>query len=154
MSESMQTINPASLPRAILGVIAGALVWTFGFLVLARLLVMIWPAYAVPARVWVQSATYTFSTRMSVCNAGFWIVVEMAAGALTAVIARRQGPVRVLAALVMAYLCFLHLYFMWPKFPWWYNLVVALSSGPAVWWGGRLAATVNRGATPVAAAAT
>ena len=148
MSESVQTQQPSSLLRAILGVIGGAIVWMFGFLVLARILVMLWPAYAVPARLWTQTQTYTFTAPMSAFNASFWIVVEIAAGWLTAIIARRSGPVRVLAALVMVYLCFLHLYLMWPKFPWWYNLVVALSSGPAVLWGGKLGAAYHRGGSP------
>jgi hypothetical protein len=68
----------------------------------------------------------------------FWILAEIAAGWLTAVIARRAGAVWVLAALVMGYLCFMHLYYIWHALPWWYNLVVALASGPAVLLGGKL----------------
>ena len=153
MSEAKQTKASPSLLRAILGVIGGAIVWMFGFLILARILVMLWPAYGVPARVWTQTQAYTFTAPMSVCNVSFWILVEIAAGWVVAAIARRSGAVQVLAALVMAYLCFLHLYFMWPKFPWWYNLAVALSSGPAVLWGGRLGLRLPRRDTPAGAIA-
>jgi hypothetical protein len=109
-----------------------------GFLVLARVLVMLWPAYAAAVRSWTETADNTFTTAMSVYNASFWILAEIAAGWLTAVIARRAGAVWTLAAIVMGYLCFMHLYYVWPKLPWWYNLIIALSSGPAVLLGGRL----------------
>jgi hypothetical protein len=50
-----------------------------------------------------------------------------------------QGDVWVLAALLMAYLRLMHLVLYWDRFPWWYNLIVALPSGVAVLLGGRLA---------------
>jgi hypothetical protein len=141
MSDAQNNSGTASVTRAILGVVAGALVWIFGFLVLAQILVLLWPAYAVPARTWTRTGTYTFTALMSVINACFWILVEIATGWVAAVIARRSRAVWVLAALVMVYLCFLHLFFAWQRFPWWYNLVVAISSGPAILLGGRLGAT-------------
>ncbi len=49
-----------------------------------------------------------------------------------------------LAAVLMTFLCFMHLYLEWDRFAGWYNLAVALPSGPAVLLGGRLAARFVR----------
>jgi hypothetical protein len=142
MPETAQLKAPTvSLGRTVVAVIAGAILWMVGFLVLARLLVLIWPAYALEARIWTSTGAYTFTPAMSVCNALLWILAEIAAGWLAAVIARRPQAVWSLAVLVMGYLCFLHLYYLWPVFPWWYNLIVALASGPAVLLGGKLGKT-------------
>ena len=149
MSESAQVrSSPVAIIRAVLGVIVGGIVWMYGFLLLARVLLMLWPAYAVPARLWVRTGAYTFLPAMSVCNASFWIIAEIAGGWLAAVIARRAAAVWTLAALVMGYLCFMHLYYAWHQLPWWYNLIVAFSSGPAVLLGGRLGARPSPALAP------
>jgi len=132
--------RPGSLVRTVLAALAGVILWMVGFLVLARILVLLWPAYALTARIWTRTGAYTFTPPMSVLNLTFWIVAEIAAGWLTAVLARRPQAVWSLAVFVMGYLCFLHLYYAWHQFPWWYDLVVALTSGPAVLLGGKLGA--------------
>jgi len=137
---SVPNVTSGSLIRPLLAVLTGAVVWMFGFLVLAQILILLWPAYGVAARTWIHASDYTFTLPMSVLSASFWILAEIAAGWLTAVIARRPRAVWILAVLVMGYLCFVHLYSVWEKFPWWYNLVVALASGPAVLLGGKLSA--------------
>jgi hypothetical protein len=137
------------LVRTLLAVLAGAILWMVGFLVLAQILVLLWPAYALPARIWTHTGAYTFTPAMSVLNASFWILAEVAAGWLTAIIARAPGAVWSLAVLVMGYLCFMHLYDLWRELPWWYNLMVALASGPAVLLGGKFGA---RGGPAVAVA--
>src|SRR5581483_890279 len=120
MSESAQIKpSPATPLRAVLAVVAGAILWMAGFLVLARTLAALWPAYASAARIWTQTAEDTFTTPMSVYNLSFWLLTEIAAGWLAAVIARRAGAVWVLAAIVMGYLCFAHFYYAWHKLPWW-----------------------------------
>ncbi|HTW38037.1 MAG TPA: hypothetical protein VMD49_05675 [Steroidobacteraceae bacterium] len=130
--------------RTVLAVLVGAAVWMVGFLALARILVALWPAYAVPARVWTRTNTYAFTAPMSVANAAFWILAELAAGWVAVTIARRTGAAWILAVLVMGYLCFMHLYYVWHALPWWYNLVVAFSSGPAVLLGGTLGSRSGR----------
>ena len=109
------------------------------FLVLAQLLAMAWPDYASHARQWTSAGVYGFTAVMSGLNILFWILSEMAAGFLAIVLARRREAAWVLAALLMAYMCFMHLYAIWDRLPWWYNLLVALPSGPAVLLGSRLA---------------
>lgn len=149
MSQSVQNESNSPTPgRAILAVVVGAIVWMAGFLVLARVLAALWPAYASAVRTWTQTADDTFTTAMSVFNASFWIAAEIAAGWLAAVIARRAGAVWTLGAIVMAYLCFVHFYSVWHKLPWWYNLLVALSSGPAVLLGGKLGTVSDRTLAP------
>ena len=125
--------------RGTLGVLGGGAVWMVLFVVLARLLYLVWPDYALHAHQWVSAAVYDFTPLMSVFNASFWILAEVGGGWLAVVIAQRRGAARVLAALVMAYLCFMHFYYVWDRLPWWYNLLVAVPSGPAVLLGGRLA---------------
>ena len=143
-----------SLVRAPLGVIGGAVLWMYGFLLLARVVVLLWPAYAVPARIWSRTGAYTFTPTMSLLNASLWIAAEIAAGWLTAVIARRRGALWTLAVLVMGYLCFMHLYYAWHALPWWYNLIVAFTSGPAVLLGGRLGGTSRSAMTAARHAAS
>jgi hypothetical protein len=121
------------------------------FLVLARLLYLVWPDYALQAHQWVSAAVYGFTPLMSAFNASFWILAAVGGGWLAVVIAQRSGAALVLAALVMAYLCFMHLYYVWDRLPWWYNLLVALPSGPAVLLGGRLAEGFARLRSTVAA---
>jgi hypothetical protein len=137
--------------RGALGVLGGGAVWMVLFLVLARLLYLVWPDYALQAHQWVTAAVYGFTPLMSAFNASFWILAAVGGGWLAVVIAQRSGAALVLAALVMAYLCFMHLYYVWDRLPWWYNLLVAVPSGPAVLLGGRLAEGFARRRSTVAA---
>jgi hypothetical protein len=137
--------------RTVLGALVGGVVWMVAFLVLARLLMLTWPDYAVHARAWTTAGVYDFTPSMSVFNILFWIVSEIVAGWLAVVIARRPAAAWVLAVPLMAYMCFMHLYYVWDRIPWWYNLLVALPSGPAVLLGGKLAGRFTRPAQAVAA---
>jgi hypothetical protein len=60
------------------------------------------------------------------------------------VIAKRYGVAYVLAALMLAYMSFNHVFYMWDRFPWWYNLGVVIPVVPAVLLGGRLAIRTSR----------
>lgn len=126
--------------RGALGIVGGGIVWMVAFFTLARLLYLVWPAYALSAQEWRATAAYTFTAPMSAFNASFWILAEITAGAVAVAIAKRREAGWVLASLLMLYMSFMHLYYVWANFPWWYNLAVALPSGPAVLLGGLLAA--------------
>jgi hypothetical protein len=130
--------------RGILGVIGGAIVWWVGFWSLARSLYSLWPAYASAARDFMVTGAADFTTPMNTCNALFWVLAEIAAGWIAVVIARRREAGWVLAAMLMVFLCFMHLYLEWDRFAGAYNLAVALLSGPAVLLGVRLAARFAR----------
>jgi hypothetical protein len=125
--------------RGLLGVVSGGIVWLPVFFMLARLLYLAWPAYALSARTYMDTGTYDFTAAMSVFNVLFWIAAEAAAGWVAVLVAKRREAAWVLAALLMLYMSFNHLYYFWERFPWWYNLAVAIPSGPAVLVGGKLA---------------
>jgi hypothetical protein len=137
--------------RGALGVVIGALAWMAAFFTLARLLMFVSPDYAEHARGWMSAHVYDFTVPMSVFNALDWIVAEIFAGWLAVAIARRREAAFVLAAVLGAYLAYMHLYAEWPNLPWWYNLAVAIPAAPAVLLGGRLARGFVR--APRAAAA-
>jgi cyanate permease len=125
--------------RGVLGVIVGGIAWMVVFTLFAWVLALAWPDYAAHARHWTAKNVFDFTVVMSGLMIVFWILSEMAAGFLAVVLARRREAAWVLAALVMAYMCFMHLYYVWDRIPWWYNLLVALPSGAAVLLGSRLA---------------
>jgi len=125
--------------RSVLGVIGGAAAWIAGFFLLARLLYMAWPAYALSAETYMNGGAYDFTPAMSSFNALFWLMAEVGAGWLTVMIAKRREAVWILAAALMVYMSSMHLYLYWDRFPWWYNLLVALPVVPAVLLGGKLA---------------
>ena len=134
-----------SIVRGVFGVLIGGVLWMTAFLVLARLLILVWPDYGVHAHTWMTAQIYDFTAPMSGFNIAFWILSEAAAGWLAVVVAGRRPAGYVLAAGVMAYMCFMHLYYVWNSLPWWYNLLVAIPSGPAVLLGGKLAESFVRG---------
>ncbi|HEY4212701.1 MAG TPA: hypothetical protein VGM84_14565 [Steroidobacteraceae bacterium] len=131
--------NVVTTVRGVLGVLVGGALWLVLFFSLARLLLLGWADYGVSARAWMASQQYTFTPVMSVFNASFWVLAEIGAGLVAAAIAGRKEAVWALAVLLMGYLCYAHLYVEWNHLPNWYNLLVALPSGPAVLLGGRLA---------------
>ena len=125
--------------RGILGVVVGIVVWAAGFYVLAIVMAQLWPDYAIHGRQWMKENLFTFTPLMACCNVVFWVLAEFGAGWADGKIAKRRQAVWVLAGLLGLYLASLHFVLFWPRFPWWYNLVVVLSAVPAVLFGGRLA---------------
>jgi hypothetical protein len=123
--------------RGVLGVLAGVFLWAAGFFVLAMGLAQLWPDYAVHGRQWTRENLFTFTPLMACCNLVFWVLAEIAAGWVTAKIAKRHEAVWVVAALLGIYLATLHLVLYWSRFPWWYNLGVVIPVVPAVLFGGR-----------------
>jgi hypothetical protein len=137
--------------RGVLGVVAGWIVWFVGFLVLAVLLAQVWPDYRVHGRAWMNDHVFDFPTNMAVFNVVFWILAEIAAGWVAMAVARRREAVWVLAAIVMGYLAYEHLYAEWANIPAWYNLAVVITALPAVLLGGRLAGRSTHPARPAPA---
>ena len=125
--------------RAVLGVVIGAADFIVSFFVLAEMLAMVWPDYAIHGRQWIREGVFTFTPAMAGCNLVLWVIAEASAGWTAAKIARRAQAVWVLAGLIGIYLAAVHLVLDWARFPWWYNLGVVIPAVPAVLWGGRLA---------------
>lgn len=125
--------------RSVLGVVVGAIVWTVAFWILAMVLALLWPDYAIHGRQWMRAGVFTFTPLMAFCNLVLWVLAEIAAGWAAGRIAKGRVAVWVLAALLGIYLAVLHLVLYWPRFPWWYNLGVVIPVIPAVLLGARLA---------------
>lgn len=125
--------------RSGIGIVVGAAAWMVAFFTQASILVQAWPDYAVRAAAWMDSQSFEFTTGQSWFNLVFWVTAEIFAGWLAVVIARRREAAWVLAALLGAYMAYMHLYAEWERIPWWYNLVAAIPVVPAVLLGGRLA---------------
>ncbi len=122
-----------------LGVVAGLLVWMFGFLVLAIALAQCWPAYAVHGREWTAQGVFTFTAAMATSNLVLWVLSEIGAGWIAGKIAKHRAALWVFAGLVGIYFIMLHFVLYWSRFPGWYNLGVVIPSVPAVLLGGNLA---------------
>jgi hypothetical protein len=130
--------------RSVVGVVAGAVLWMVGFWVLAIVLAQLWPDYAIHGRQWIREGVFTFTPPMACCNVLFWALAEIGAGWATGKIAKRQAAAWILAALLGIYLIAMHLVLYWPRFPWWYNLGVAIPAAPAVLLGAKLAVGVRK----------
>jgi hypothetical protein len=125
--------------RAVLGVVAGCVLWMLGFFVLALLLAQLWPDYAIHGRQWTRENLFTFTPLMACCNLVFWMLAEIGAGWAVAKIAKRREAVWALSGLVAIYFVALHFVLYWARFPWWYNVGVVIPAVPAVLFGGKLA---------------
>jgi uncharacterized membrane protein YeaQ/YmgE (transglycosylase-associated protein family) len=128
-----------AMARGVLGILGGLVAWQVGFFILAWILARLWPDYAVAGRNYFTTGAYSFAVAMAVCNIVFWIVTEIAAGWIATRIAKRREAGWVLAAMLLVYMCAIHLYFYWATFPWWYNISVVVTVAPAVLLGGTLA---------------
>jgi hypothetical protein len=137
--------------RGVLGIAVGAIAWMVAFFSIARLLLLVWPAYAVHAETWMSEQIYEFTAPESGFNVLFWLLAEIFAGWLTVVIAKRRETSWILAALIGLFMAFNHLYYEWESFPWWYNLAVAIPAAPAVLLGGHFAGRFARRSPAVAA---
>ena|SRR5262245_15250217 len=137
--------------RGVLGVVAGWILWLVAFMALAIGLAAVWPEYRVHGRAWMYDHVFDFPTNMAIVNVIFWIVAEIAAGWVAMAVARRREAVWVLAAIVVGYLGYEHLYAEWANIPAWYNLSVVILAVPAVLLGARLAGRPALPARPVAA---
>lgn len=123
--------------RNISGIVFGAIVWMAGFLVLAQVLALLWPDYAIHGRQWMRQGVFTFTPLMACFNLAFWVLAEIGAGWTVAKIAKRREAVWVLAGIVGIYLATVHLVLYWSRFPWWYNVGVVIPAVAAVFVGGK-----------------
>ena len=123
--------------RSAVGIIVGGIAWMFVFTALAMALALVWPAYTDHGRTWFEQGLFTFTPLMALCNLLLWVLAALAAGTLAIRIARRPGPVWLMAVLMWGYAVAMHIVLYWPRFPWWYNLGVVIPLIPAVWLGSR-----------------
>src|SRR6516165_2095803 len=110
--------------RSVLGVVLGVVAWMVGFWVLATLLTLLWPDYAIHGRRWIREGVFTFTPLMASLNLVLWVLAELGAGWVAARIANRRAAACLLARLLRVYLAVLHFMLYWPAFPWWYTIGV------------------------------
>jgi hypothetical protein len=129
------------MAKGILGVVAGLVAFLAVVAVAGIILRGTWPDYARVAD------AMTFTLPMMIARLTIGALATIAAGLVTAVIARRSTLVRLAPGLLLLAAFIPQHIMLWEKFPVWYHLTFLLSLVPLTYLGGR---TVNRGATSAA----
>ena len=128
--------------RHILGIIAGAAVCNYGFMVLVLGLAQVWPTYATHVNVYRQQNLFMFPPALAATTVLLWMIAAFAAGFVAMKITRTWRAVQVLTALVVTAAVLVHLILSWATFPWWYNIALVLLFGPAILLGARTGRSV------------
>ena len=129
------------MAKRILGVVAGLLAFVAVVTVAGIIMRGAWPDYARVAD------AMTFTLPMMIARLTIGALATIAAGLVTAVIARRSTLVRLAPGLLLLVAFIPQHIMLWEKFPVWYHLTFLLSLVPLTYLGGM---TVNRGATSAA----
>ena len=129
------------MAKGILGVVAGLLAFVAVVTVAGIIMRGAWPDYARVA----DAMTFTLPMMMARLTIG--ALATVAAGLVTAVIARRSTLVRLAPGLLLLVAFIPQHIMLWEKFPVWYHLTFLLSLVPLTYLGGT---TVNREATSAA----
>jgi len=121
------------MARAILGVVAGLLVWVAIVAVAGVVMRGAWADYAAVAD------AMTFTLPMMAARLAIGALATVAAGWLAATIAERSAIARLAPGLILLLLFIPQHYLLWDKFPIWYHLTFLGSLVPLTWLGGQLA---------------
>ncbi len=124
--------------RSALGILGGGVVWMAAFFTLRGCCFSSGLRMRLAPKCTWTRAPMTSPLRCPLSMSLFWLLAECRRLGRGCYLERREAA-WVLAALLMLYMSFMHLYYAWDNFPWWYNLAVALPSGLAVLLGGKLA---------------
>ena len=120
--------------RRVLGVITGLLVWIV-FTALAGVIMRgTWPEYAAVAD------AMTFTMPMLVGRLSIGGAATLAAGCVTALVARQPTLAPLTTGLILLVLFIPQHILLWARFPVWYHLTFLLSLVPLTYLGGKLAA--------------
>ena len=126
--------------RSIVAVVAGCIVWSVAFPLLAFLEARFWPELAKAGRAYFEMDTYlVFSTAMLASFQVLWPITNAAAGLVTGLIGKQRTEVSVLAIILVLYFAYNHLWALWDDLPIWYNVLVVLLVVPMVLAGGAIA---------------
>lgn len=117
--------------KALLGVVAGLVVWLILASVAGLILRAAWPAYA-------QVATaMTFTLSMKIARLAIGALATVAAGVVARAVARSTAAGVVVGAVLLVIFVPEHVQ-LWDKFPVWYHLTFLLSLVPLSYFGGRM----------------
>ena len=127
------------MAKALLGVIAGLVVWLAAVTVAGLVLRASWPAYARMAD------AMTFTTPMLLARLAISVLATLAAGCAAAFIARRSLFARLLPG-VLLLIGFIPVHInLWDQFPVWYHLTFLVSLVPLTYLGGACDVTNGTG---------
>jgi hypothetical protein len=116
----------------ILGVVAGLVVWVIIVMVAGTIMQLSWPAYTNVA------AALTFTLPMLLVRLSIGALATLATGLVTAAIAPRSMPVRLVPGLILLVAFIPQHIMLWDKFPVWYHLAFLLSLVPLTYVGGTI----------------
>ena len=118
--------------KQILGVVGGLMVWLVAALLAGVLLRSVWPEYVA------ASGDMSFTLPMKLTRLSIGALTTLAAGAVTALLARSRRTAVVTGALLLVMFIPQHIS-LWDKFPIWYHLTFLTSLVPLAVVGGRVA---------------
>ena len=121
----------SGLAKAVIGVVAGLAVWMAVVAVAGLIMRSSWPAYARVAD------AMTFTLPMMLARLSIGALATLAAGWVTAAIARRPMLVRLTPGLILLVGLIPQHIALWNNFPVWYHLTFLLSLVPLTYLGGR-----------------
>ena len=119
--------------KGILGVVAGVVVFVTSATMAGVIMRLSWPAYASVA------AAMTFTLPMLIARLSIGAVATLAAGLVTAVIARRSMRAALAIGVLLLLLFIPQHIVLWAKFPVWYHLTFLVSLVPLTYLGGTIA---------------
>jgi len=125
--------------KAILGVVAGVVVFLVVATIGGLILRATWPAYVSVA------AAFRFTLPMLLTRLSIGAVATISAGLVAALIARRSVRVALATGVVLLAGFVPQHIMIWAKFPAWYHLTFLLSLLPLTWLGGWAARGVVSG---------
>lgn len=122
------------MARRMLAVVAGLAVWVAVVSVAGVIMRRAWGQYASVA----DAMSFTLS--MMLARLAIGTLATLAAGWVTAVIARRWIPARLTAGLLLLVVFVPQHIMLWDKFPVWYHLTFLASLVPLTYLGGNMTA--------------
>ena len=130
------------MARGILGVVAGLLTFVAVVAVAGIIMRGAWPEYARVAD------AMTFTLPMMIARLAIGALATVAAGLVTAALAKRSTLVRLTPGLLLLAAFIPQHIMLWAKFPVWYHLTFLLSLVPLTYLGGRAVSRDTPSAAP------
>jgi hypothetical protein len=121
------------MANGVLAVVAGLVVWGVMTTVAGLIMRGVWPEYGAVAN------TMAFTFPMMLARLSIGSAATVAAGCVTARLARRPTLVTLTTGVILLALFIPQLVMLWARFPVWYHLTFLLSLVPLTYLGGTIA---------------